>query len=87
LDGDGRLDLVGSPADAIGSVGRFLNAHGWIKGQPTHTVLSDTQRTLILDPALTRYCWSAEWAWIGDAGCGVSNKRRSERRHPPRDRQ
>ncbi|MFM1859192.1 MAG: lytic murein transglycosylase [Pseudomonadota bacterium] len=52
LDGDGRLDLVGSPADAIGSVGRFLNAHGWIKGQPTHTVLSDTQRTLILDPAL-----------------------------------
>ncbi|CAM8632787.1 MltB Membrane-bound lytic murein transglycosylase B [Burkholderiales bacterium] len=52
LDGNGRLDLVSSPADAIGSVGRFLHAHGWINGQPTHTVLSEAQRSLVLDPAL-----------------------------------
>jgi membrane-bound lytic murein transglycosylase B len=33
-DGDGRLDLSGSFADAIGSVANFLNAHGWEIGQP-----------------------------------------------------
>jgi membrane-bound lytic murein transglycosylase B len=29
FDGDGRIDLARSPADAIGSVARFLSAHGW----------------------------------------------------------
>lgn len=52
LDGNGRLDLIGSPTDAIGSVGRFLREHGWMPGQPTHATLSDSQRSLILDPAL-----------------------------------
>ncbi len=28
-DGDGHIDLRGSPADAILSVGRFLREHGW----------------------------------------------------------
>lgn len=36
FDGDGRIDLRGSPADAIGSVARFLANHGWIKGGATH---------------------------------------------------
>ena len=36
FDGDGRLDLRTSPADAIGSVGRFLAEHGWVKDGPTH---------------------------------------------------
>ncbi|MEY2775964.1 MAG: lytic murein transglycosylase [Pseudomonadota bacterium] len=52
LDQDGRLDLIASPADAIGSVGKFLNRHGWVRGQPTHLALSDSQRRLALDPAL-----------------------------------
>jgi membrane-bound lytic murein transglycosylase B len=34
LDGDGRQDLSGSFADAIGSVANFLKAHGWETGQP-----------------------------------------------------
>lgn len=34
FDGDGRRDLRGSPADAIGSVGNFLRGHGWQPGAP-----------------------------------------------------
>src|SRR5690606_37805378 len=34
LDGDGWVDLRGNAADAIGSVGNFLAAHGWQSGAP-----------------------------------------------------
>lgn len=34
LDADGKQDLSGSFADAIGSVANFLKAHGWETGQP-----------------------------------------------------
>jgi len=33
-DGDGKQDLSGSVADAIGSVANFLKAHGWEAGEP-----------------------------------------------------
>ena len=33
FDGDGKVDLIHSPTDAIGSVGNFLKSHGWIKGE------------------------------------------------------
>ena len=36
FDGDGRIDLLASPVDAIGSVANFLQAHGWQKDMPTH---------------------------------------------------
>ena len=36
FDGDGRIDLRGSPTDAVGSVARFLANHGWKPGAPTH---------------------------------------------------
>jgi membrane-bound lytic murein transglycosylase B len=36
FDGDGRIDLHGSAADAIGSVANFLAEHGWQPGLPTH---------------------------------------------------
>lgn len=36
FDGDGRIDLRGSPSDAVGSVARFLANHGWRNGGPTH---------------------------------------------------
>jgi membrane-bound lytic murein transglycosylase B len=36
FDGDGRIDLRGSSADAIGSVASFLANHGWQTGGPTH---------------------------------------------------
>ena len=34
FDGDQRVDLGGSVEDAIGSVARFLEQHGWQSGQP-----------------------------------------------------
>ena len=33
-DGDGQANLATSPADAIGSIGNFLKAHGWAAGEP-----------------------------------------------------
>ncbi|HQR55218.1 MAG TPA: lytic murein transglycosylase B [Burkholderiaceae bacterium] len=33
-DGDGRIDLLSSPADAIGSVASFLVGHGWRRDLP-----------------------------------------------------
>jgi membrane-bound lytic murein transglycosylase B len=39
FDGDGHIDLIGSVADAIGSVARFLAEHGWVRGlQPALAV-------------------------------------------------
>lgn len=34
FDEDGRVDLMNSAEDAIGSVARFLKIHGWNRGQP-----------------------------------------------------
>ncbi|MCP5247589.1 MAG: lytic murein transglycosylase B [Candidatus Accumulibacter sp.] len=34
FDGDGRIDLRNSPADAIGSVASYLQQYGWEKGAP-----------------------------------------------------
>ena len=36
FDGDGRIDLINSPVDAIGSVARYFQAFGWKAGMPTH---------------------------------------------------
>ncbi|MCS4509880.1 lytic murein transglycosylase B [Xylophilus ampelinus] len=45
FDGDGRIDLFGSPADAIGSVGSYFKAFGWKTGMPTHyPVAFDAER-------------------------------------------
>lgn len=34
FDGDGRIDLWRSPADAIGSVANYYRAHGWVTDGP-----------------------------------------------------
>ncbi|HVL44885.1 MAG TPA: lytic murein transglycosylase B [Acidovorax sp.] len=45
FDGDGRVDLFGSAADAIGSVAHYFQGHQWITGMPTHyAVQFDPQR-------------------------------------------
>src|SRR5574337_1261912 len=36
FDGDGRVDLVDSAADVIGSIAHYLAEHGWQAGVPTH---------------------------------------------------
>lgn len=36
FDGDGRIDLAGTPADAIGSIAHYLQAHGWVPRQPAY---------------------------------------------------
>jgi membrane-bound lytic murein transglycosylase B len=40
FDGDRRIDLSGSTDDAIGSVARFLEQHGWEAGQPVALIAS-----------------------------------------------
>ena len=36
FDGDGKVDLMGSPADAIGSVANYFKAYGWQTGMPPY---------------------------------------------------
>ena len=54
FDGDGRIDLRGDSADAIGSVANYLATFGWQRGMPTHyaaaapTELAD--RAVLLAP-------------------------------------
>ena len=36
FDSDGRIDLLKSPIDAIGSVANYFKAFGWQTGMPTH---------------------------------------------------
>lgn len=46
FDGDGQVDLLNSPADAIGSVAHYFQQFGWQTGQPTHfSVDIDPQHT------------------------------------------
>jgi membrane-bound lytic murein transglycosylase B len=52
FDGDGRIDLVDSPADAIGSVAQYLKAFHWQKGLPTHYSVAFDQNKLDLDALL-----------------------------------
>jgi membrane-bound lytic murein transglycosylase B len=37
FDGDGAIDLAGSPPDAIASVARYLRNHGWTPGEPARS--------------------------------------------------
>jgi len=49
-DGDGQANLAGSAADAIGSIGNFLRAHGWVRGEPVAAIADvsgDAWRALI----------------------------------------
>lgn len=55
FDQDGRRDLFGSPADAIGSVANYLRRHGWEPGQPITAAAAATPAAASLggtDPTL-----------------------------------
>ena len=42
FDGNGNIDLLGSPTDAIGSVAAFLAGHGWKRDDPQPLVYAAT---------------------------------------------
>ncbi len=74
LDGDGKQDLSGSFADAIGSVANFLKAHGWEAGQPvayTAQVQGGNYRKLIDAGIKPTYRWG-DLAQFGVSVSGVS---------------
>jgi membrane-bound lytic murein transglycosylase B len=54
FDGNGHIDLMASPTDAIGSVAHYLSQYGWKPGQATHysvTLPPDrVQRARLLAP-------------------------------------
>ncbi|KAB2899240.1 MAG: lytic murein transglycosylase, partial [Burkholderiaceae bacterium] len=52
FDGDGRIDLFGSPVDAIGSVAHYFKQHGWVTGMPTHYAVAFDTAQLQLDELL-----------------------------------
>ncbi len=52
FDGDGRIDLLNSPADAIGSVARYLQGFGWKPGLRTHYDISFDPASLDMEALL-----------------------------------
>lgn len=49
FDGDGSIDLTGSPADVIGSVASYFKAFNWQPGMPTHYPVSFDKSRLDMD--------------------------------------
>jgi membrane-bound lytic murein transglycosylase B len=65
FDGDGRIDLSNSAADAIGSVANYFKAFGWQPGLPTHfavdvQAVSETDLSALLAPDIVP-SWSASF--------------------------
>jgi membrane-bound lytic murein transglycosylase B len=76
FDGDGRIDLAASSADAIGSVAHFLAEAGWQRGMPTRfdvaMPVDSRERALLLVPDILPTFSAAQLAEHGavlaDAG-------------------
>ena len=69
FDGNGQIDLIASPVDAIGSVAHYLAEYGWQRGMTTHysvAVPVDTQaRATLLAPDVKPSFSSAQFAELG----------------------
>lgn len=52
FDGDGKVDLFGSAADAIGSVAHYFKTFGWKPGLPTHVAVGFDATRLDMDALL-----------------------------------
>ncbi len=76
FDDDGRIDLMNSGADVVGSVAHFLAAHGWQSDLPTHfevAVPVDTASRAVLlapdiRPSFTAAQFIAHGALLPEAG-------------------
>jgi membrane-bound lytic murein transglycosylase B len=69
FDGDGRIDLINSPVDAIGSVARYFQAFGWKTGMPTHYAVNldsaDLQKDVLLAPDILPSFSAARFQELG----------------------
>jgi membrane-bound lytic murein transglycosylase B len=69
FDGDGHINLMSSPADAIGSVARYLHYFGWQRGMPTHFDVrapdNAADRALLLGPDILPLFSAEEFAQRG----------------------
>jgi len=69
FDGDGRVDLQASAADAIGSVANYLAQFGWQRGMPTHYAVAApvevADRAVLLAPDIVPSFTAAQFAEHG----------------------
>jgi membrane-bound lytic murein transglycosylase B len=69
FDGDGRVDLLNSPADVIGSVANYLAANGWQRGMATtfavNVPVDTAARALLLVPDILPTFSAARMAELG----------------------
>ena len=69
MDGDGHIDLLGSPADVVGSVAHYLQSFGWQRGMPTHyevaVPVDASERAMLLGPDITPTFSAAQMAEHG----------------------
>jgi membrane-bound lytic murein transglycosylase B len=69
FDGDGRVDLIRSEADVVGSVANYLAQFGWQRGQPTHypvaVPVEVSDRALLLAPDILPSFTAAQFAERG----------------------
>ena len=70
FDGDQRVDLSGSYEDAIGSVGRFLEQHGWQAGQAiaTPAYLKGEPEKMVVEAGIRPRFTVAQLADLGISG-------------------
>ncbi len=73
FDGDGRIDLFNSPADAIGSVANYFHQHGWKMGE---RVVESAQITKPTADALAqdRVELKQHWQTLKDAGVRINGQ-------------
>jgi membrane-bound lytic murein transglycosylase B len=69
FDGDGHVDLIQSPVDAIGSVANYLVQHGWQRGMTTHYTVAvpvdSAERARLLAPDILPSFSAAQFAAAG----------------------
>jgi len=63
FSGDGKIDLLHDPVDAIGSVANYLRQYGWLHGQPVTVPVAVSEESCV--GSLAQAHSVAEWAGAG----------------------